>query len=71
MGHIHITEQLIDIKHGAKPFKWAPCSPGPAVRKLKAFKLKKLLEAGVIEPAASEWATPVLYVPKMDGQLRF
>ena len=28
-------------------------------------------KAGVIEPATKEWASPVVFVPKSDGTLRF
>lgn len=32
---------------------------------------KEHLKTGVTKPAASEWAAPVLFVLKKDGQLRF
>ena len=33
--------------------------------------LEKLLEAGVIEPSASEWASPIVLVRKRDGSVRW
>lgn len=71
LGEIKVAEHAIDLKEGAKPFKSAPYRSGPTARQLESFELKKQLEAGVIEPAVSEWAAPVLFVPKKDGQLRF
>lgn len=33
-------------------------------------EMDKMLVAGVIERAASKWASPVVVAPKMDGTLR-
>ena len=33
--------------------------------------MSKMLRQGVIELATSEWASPVVLVPKIDGTLRF
>lgn len=30
-----------------------------------------MLKEGVVEPAISNWASPVLFAPKRDGRLRF
>jgi len=30
-----------------------------------------MLDKGVIEPANTEWASPIVFVPKPDGTLRF
>ena len=36
-----------------------------------AAEIRKMLDAGVIEPATSEWASRIVLVPKKDGSLRF
>ena len=30
-----------------------------------------MLLAGVVEPATAEWASPMVFVPKKDGNMRF
>ena len=71
LGDITVTEMRIDLKPDAKPFKSPPYRAGPKTRELEKAEIDKQLAAGVIEPAMSEWAAPVLFVPKKDGKLRF
>lgn len=71
LGEIKITEHRIDLKPGSRPFKAQPRRSGPKERELLDFELKKQHGANVIEPTVSEWAAPVLFVPKKDGKLRF
>ena len=71
LGEISVTEHSIDLKTGSRPFKSAPYRTAPKARELEETELKKQLDAGIIERAQSEWAAPVLFVPKKDGKLRF
>ena len=61
----------IDLVPDSKPFKSASYGAGPKTRELEQAEVDKQLKAGVIEPAMSEWAAPVLFAPKKDGKLRF
>ena len=36
-----------------------------------AKEVKKMLKARVTEPASTEWASPVVLIPKKDGSHRF
>ena len=71
LGKISAVKHHINLIPGARPFKSAPYRAGPKTRELEEFEVKKQLAAGVIEPSNSEWAAPVLFVPKKDGKLRF
>ena len=71
LGEIKVSEHHIDLVPGARPAKSHPYRAGPKARELEQFEIEKQLKAEVIEPAISEWASPVLFVPKKDGTLRF
>ena len=70
-GTIRATEHRIPLEPGTKPIPSMLYRKGPALREMVAKEVKKMLNAGVIEPANIEWASPVVLVPKKDGSLRF
>ena len=71
LGDIRATEHRIDIMEGSKPRRQQPYRMGPARREIARKEITSMLEKGVIEPSTSEWASPVVLVPKKDGKLRF
>ena len=71
LGTIRATEHRINVEAGTKPIRSMPYRQGPAIREIVKVEITKMLDAGVIEPATSEWASPVVLVPKKDGSLRF
>jgi len=71
LGDIKATEHRIDLKPDTNLVRAAPYRMGPTRRQLASEEINKMLAKGVIEPATSEWASPIVLVPKKDGQLRF
>ena len=71
LGEIKATEHRIELAPGTTPIRQAPYRQGHRGRDVQAEEITKILEAGVIEPAISEWASPVVLLPKKDGSLRF
>jgi len=71
LGAISATEHRIELEPGTRPIRSMPYRQGPAMREKAGAEIRKMLDAGVIEPASSEWASPVVLVPKKDGSLRF
>jgi transposase InsO family protein len=71
LGEITITEHAIDLKPDARPVAVPPYRAGPKTRELEQAEVDRQLRDGVIEPAQSEWASPVVFAPKADGTLRF
>jgi len=71
LGHVTTANHRIELIPGAKPVQVQPYRAGPRARELESEEVQRMLKAGVIEPAISEWASPVVLVPKPDGKMRF
>ena len=71
LGEINTTQHHIDVTPGTRPLAQAPYRAGPRARQIEQAEVDRMLEAGVIEPSKSAWASPVVLVPKSDGSLRF
>jgi len=71
LGEIVATEHTIDLTEGAAPIRQQPYRAGPKAREVVNEHVNKMLEHGVIEPATTPWASPVVLAPKKDGSYRF
>ena len=71
LGALKGAVHRIEIASGAKPIFQQPYRCGIERRKAEEAEVKRMLEAGVITPSNAEWASPVVFVPKPDGSLRF
>ena len=71
LGEINVTKHRIDLIPDTKPIRSQPYRQGPAMREVVAKNVHDMLETDVIETALSEWASPIVLVPKKDGSLRF
>ena len=65
LAEISATEHRIDLEPGTKPIRSMLYRQGPAMRDNAAAEIRKMLDAGVIEPATSEWASPIVLVPNV------
>lgn len=61
---INVTKMRIYLVSYAKPFKSSTFRAGPKTRGFKRAEFDKQLKHGINEPAMSEWAAPVVLVPK-------
>ena len=71
LGAVSATSHRIDLVPGARPVHAQPYRAGGRAREVEQEEIEKMLTQGVIEPAISEWASPIVLVPKPDGSLRF
>ena len=64
------TSHLIGLKLGSHPIAQHPSRARPRANEAEDLEVRRMLEAGVIEPAQSEWVSLVVLVSKPDGFLR-
>jgi hypothetical protein len=67
--------QIDSVSHRVKttggPIFQQPYRAGPFVRTAEQTEVNRMLAEDFIEPATSEWSSPVVSVPKRDGGMRF
>ncbi|XP_038063012.1 uncharacterized protein LOC119733697 [Patiria miniata] len=69
-GRTDIAQHYIDIGD-APPQRSPPYRLSPDRRQALHEEIDSLLQSGKITPSKSPWASPVLMVPKKNGQFRF
>ncbi|CAM5100885.1 unnamed protein product, partial [Natator depressus] len=55
----------------AHPIKVQPYRVSPQVKTAIEWQIQDMLQMGVIRPSGSAWASPVVLVPKSDGEMCF
>ena len=71
LGTIRHVKHRIELKEGSSPVYQPPYRASPDGRKREKAEIDKMLALDVIEEAECEWASPIVFVPKADGTLRF
>ena len=66
LGNFSAVKHKIDVG-GAKPVHYRPRRTPLAFENEEKEHLEKLLDANIISPGASEWASPTVLVRKRDG----
>jgi len=71
LGVIRATEHAIVTPPDALLIRAQPYRTGPFKRQIIADQINKMLKLNVIAPIHSAWASPVVNVPKKNGEARF
>jgi len=71
LGSIDATVHRVEIQNGTKPIRQQPYRAGHNARDMIRDEVNRMLEAKVVRPSTSEWASPVVVFFKKDGSPRF
>ena len=71
LGEVRATNHRIELTSGARPLRCQPHRAGPRAREAEQTSVDEILANGVVTRSKSEWASPVVLIPKQDGNLRF
>ena len=69
-GRTSLTHHQIHVE-GTVPVRQKPYRVPYSKREMVKQELEKMLEAKVIQPSTSPWASPIVLVEKTDGSVRF
>jgi hypothetical protein len=69
--YVHASTHRTDLVYVAKPVHAQSFRAGPRARAGESAEVQRMLTEGVIEPANSEWASPVVLLLKHDVSMRF
>jgi hypothetical protein len=65
------TTHRIEVVIDSKPVHAQPYRTKSRARVAEKTEIDRMLAQQVIEPATCEWASPIVLIPKPDGNLRF
>jgi len=71
LGSMDDTVHRMEVQPGTKPIRQQPYAAGHHARDMIRDEVNRMLEAKVVRPSTSEWASPVVVVPKKEGSPRF
>ncbi|CAN8071938.1 unnamed protein product, partial [Agarophyton chilense] len=72
LGRIKATQHRIELLPDSKPVYQQQYRAGPKAREKELKEVERMLREGVIEPANSDWASPVVLVEKKENnRMRF